>query len=573
MNADHNMGISPSLKSIALGAAIIFTPFINFLSHSNIQLLLFDEILATGVSLAVFAFLFLTVSAGLNTVRRQKNKCSLPLFFPSIAVGFYLQFYYWDLKIFFIDSLNLSLLGIDNFVAQGMTLLSLGLAWTFLFWLSTRYPRLYIRGLSVFIFFIVVSSLVNNATALLKKDHHYEVDNVSDLGTTKSAPIPIKIGKLENDSHHAIRNIYFVILDGMMSLEHAHTLDIIDFHEELQNLVSHQLRYIPKTLSSYDGTDASLGSIVHMNYLASTDAPNHKVDPNSQFKRTMARSRKSATEPYPPALLQALEMAEAQLIWQGNWFSECSASRNWVCASRLRYTQTPVLSILHDQLIFSEPFFRNSLIGQFMQRLRQALFNSGKIQRTLIPFSNSLSEASALPLSPRFSLIHHVAPHWPHKVTETCEEIEKSFPNDLSGYKANYRCVLQEIETFLQYIQSSDPSAVVILTADHGYPQRSGTGLLEPLVLNDAGSTTFLAKVFSAVRAPCECFANLGIPRSTVNLVRFALGCAFGLKIAFAPELHFSSHHNYRSYQVSDLKTFGAELADQIDDKALGICM
>jgi hypothetical protein len=185
-----------------------------------------------------------------------------------------------------------------------------------------------------------------------------------------------------------------------------------------------------------------------------------------------------------------------------------------------------------DYMNWTIPFYKLSIVGGEINRLRKRVFMEGNVKHTLIPFMRKLDKIAGLD-QPTFSFVHHMAPHFPYEVTETCDPISKPFANEFSGYRANYRCALLEIEDFVEKLSSVDPNSIIVIQSDHGWAQ------LDPLVSSEKRLMSLSAKIFNAIKAPEVCFENYGIPQSTVNSIRFALNCAYGFKFPFEENFHF----------------------------------
>ena len=60
-----------------------------------------------------------------------------------------------------------------------------------------------------------------------------------------------------------------------------------------------------------------------------------------------------------------------------------------------------------------------------------------------------------------------MSPHEPYTVSDNCQS--QNYTDMYEGYKASYRCVLQEIVDFMMYISIEDPNSIVVFQADHGW--------------------------------------------------------------------------------------------------------
>jgi len=364
---------------------------------------------------------------------------------------------------------------------------------------------------------------------------------------TTSNPDAIRSGIGSN----SYPNIYFVIVDGMMSLEHASDIGIVEQEKEELRLKKLGLTYIEKSVSSHNHTYLTLASIFQLSY---SHKPMSKpyVDRTPFYPFMMhAEAYKVPSEPSLP-LLHALEKVDVQLIWQGNSWgrSECISSSKWKCASEVSKKSNRIKVMLTEYMNTVMPFHLPSIGGRFVVEIGpggKGWDISGK--QTLIPFMNLLGNI-VNPAQSILAFVHHIAPHAPFNRTEACDPISKPFADDFSGYRANYRCVLQEIEQFLVKINTVDPDSIVLIQADHGWDH------LNPIKLSEEKKIAYRAKIFNAIKAPETCFKSYGRPLSTINSIRFALNCAYGFKFPFEDQIH------YRGFGEEDSKYGTVEMYD-----------
>ena len=112
-------------------------------------------------------------------------------------------------------------------------------------------------------------------------------------------------------------------------------------------------------------------------------------------------------------------------------------------------------------------------------------------------------------------------------VNFTCNYYEESY----KGYKNSYLCVLSEIENFANFIKKKDSDALIAIMGDHGTYIASKSELIKDKVF-------YRANVFNAIKAPEECFNKFGLPRTSVNVTRFLLNCAYGLDLIYKDIVH-----------------------------------
>lgn len=88
-----------------------------------------------------------------------------------------------------------------------------------------------------------------------------------------------------------------------------------------------------------------------------------------------------------------------------------------------------------------------------------------------------------------------------------------------------------------------DPEAIVVFQGDHGLPLRDGSRDYLNLDLSDDVKHLFSGGIFNAIKAPEACFKKYGLPKTTVNTIRFAMNCAYGYKFPYRKNIHYYSEN------------------------------
>ena len=86
-------------------------------------------------------------------------------------------------------------------------------------------------------------------------------------------------------------------------------------------------------------------------------------------------------------------------------------------------------------------------------------------------------------------------------------------------------------------INDIDPDAIVIFQADHGINMET---ILKKMELNDKEEIFLRGKIFNAIKAPEICFDKYGLPKTNINTIRFALNCAYGFKLPYRENIHYT---------------------------------
>ena len=495
MNPDQTT-LSPKRSIVIVGGVLIFfAPLVKFFSPVNFgqldRVLVYELILSLAIILIGIVLCTISVSK-ISKFFFGRNPRGL---FAILCFFFYLQFFYKPFSIFLhgyfpeIADVYVSLLKFGFFELLCTTLALLAFRWR-----NIAIPSIVLFSLSVItlsvaeLFFHMGPEVVKIAG----KSHQKE--------TVSLASIP-------NEKER--RNVYFIMLDGMMALETASRFTEVDPHTVNAILDQSGLTYIPKSISSYNTTHLSIASLMIVDF---------PVEPNSE--RYGNRHR------FYPMLMQGkgdvplvrlIKNAGGRFIWAGNNWGPCHLSTRWTCFGKASirsrpflvfYETTPFIRIV-DYLIEDPP----------RESSRYPLFN----------FLNDFKPESET--TPFFAFIHHMAPHpgWVHNAN--CDF--KNYGSDKKrGYSNSYRCVLKTISRFLKWTENHDPEAVVIIQGDHGWA-RFG------VELSAADKINLRARIFNAIRAPKKCFDRFGTPSTTINAARFALNCGFGFALPYREKKHF----------------------------------
>ena len=88
----------------------------------------------------------------------------------------------------------------------------------------------------------------------------------------------------------------------------------------------------------------------------------------------------------------------------------------------------------------------------------------------------------------------------------------------------------------MEKINNIDPEAIVVFQGDHGMNYFSN------LELTKKEKYLFEGSIFNAIKAPEICFEKYGLPKTTVNTIRFSLNCAYGFKLPYRKNIHYENN-------------------------------
>ena len=228
------------ISDVLPGLAIFFVPFFSFLSPSNLkQLPNYHLVLKIFLSLLfillVLFVLYYIVSIVVSKLWGKEIKNLFILF----CFGFYLLFFYLPIRSY-LDSY------MDSY-KWSVSLVILLTIWLATIYAACKFDRVVKRFILVFAILMLTNSIIPMVGYFYNGYlHERPVDQQMAIQFDKSEKL--------NSSNH---NIYYIILDGMMSFEEAKQAGILDkrpVNSVISQIEDLGLRYIEKSLSSYNIT-------------------------------------------------------------------------------------------------------------------------------------------------------------------------------------------------------------------------------------------------------------------------------------------------------------------------------
>jgi len=504
-----NINLTSKLSSTVIGLLIFFVPFFTYLSPSNLRRLSSSEILLTLLSLII---ILIVISISLFFIQMLLKRFFIKriMLFPIVCFAFYLNFLYMPFLGFIQETFDLQ----ENFYKLQILIYFEILCLVIIFF-GAKFNIFSVRLVFIFSIFMLISSFVP-LTSYLFDNIEKELTNSYEL----------KGDHTIQDIGLSRHNVYFVILDGMMSIETASQFNVANKKEILDNLSNTGLKYIDKSFSSYNRSMLSLASIMLMDYHYEPNSEKYTDDRNL-YPRMMYRSM-----PELP-LISYLKKANSSLVWLGN-----SIPGMWCEKERIELDQKPYLSCINAE----SNFFSENLVNFYsttpMNLIYNHIFdNKYKTQDSIGGFLKYIDKNN-IPNKPFFAFIHHGSPHHPFLVTNECEPTNyfKNSKQNFEGYKASYHCTLKNIKMFMEKINIIDPEAIVIFQGDHGPSTSYKTPTFD---VTEKEGNLLEAKIFNAIKAPKICFEKYKPPKTNVNTIRFVLNCAYGFKLPYRKNIHY----------------------------------
>lgn len=499
----------------ALASLLIYlVPYFGFLSSKNLPQISNLELLHFSVFIiSLFFFVTLMIFIFVKIVKKTISKINE--IYLACFVSFYSLFL---IKPFFDFFLKLNLLD-DNVLILTILIIT--------FYNISLLVGIF-RSLNLFIFlrrfFLIFSSLliINSITNLFKD----EITFANKDFVSEERDLEFKSTTFSDK-----KNIYFIIMDEMISLDLAEHYGILVIQDVLKEFRKLNLNYIPDTISSYSGTHYTITSILEVDQI-------------------LNKEKKIKTEKLYPAILNQKKIAvplvdflsnkNYNFYFVGNYAHTCNEfiEQNWKCISKTNYRNAQKLfKVIYYYFSFNllEIFDYRSFIKKFFKNY-DIFFEGG--QRNLDFFLNQIKKKpEIIDTKNSFFLIHQLSPHTPYTVDENCNQVSykrfggKLYEEVYEGYKASYECVLLEIDKFMKYIKTHDPNSVVVIQGDHGISLSDRAELIFDTKL-------FRAKIFNAIYSPEECRSSLSSSNTTINSIRFALNCVFDSNFEYLKKTH-----------------------------------
>ncbi len=341
------------------------------------------------------------------------------------------------------------------------------------------------------------------------------------------------------------KNIYFVIMDGMASLEQYEFLlkEANFFSEKIQKYIKDNKQfflrknfiYIENSYSTFNDTHHTLGSIMNLKPLELNKFNKKSLKYQNSLYPSVLSKNKFEINNFPN-LIKDLYKIDYDFKWLG-YKLNCKFVNPNLCydyENKKSYKSKSIINfyILKSFLINTPTlelygFFRNKL------KLDITLPDREKMKLNKKNDLNSRNEVlSEFILNVKkyqknhtsyFYFIHNILPSDPFIFDEDCNK--KNHVNGdgdmsihLENYSKNYKCALKKVREFIEFIDLHDPDAIVVFQADHG----------EKITLNRNNNKY---KIFNLIKVPNLCKKYLTNEIDSVNAVRLAISCATGTKV------------------------------------------
>ena len=391
----------------------------------------------------------------------------------------------------------------------------------FLIWLSIFASSLFFHKFNLFFCrCLIIFASINILLALFSYPKYFNeiwnskqinIENQNVKNILNSEEINLTKKSKLND-----QNIYYIIMDSMMSLELAAKINIIDEIQSKKKLQQLDLTYVDQSYSSYNQSFLTIASIMEIDYPTTEITPPY-TDKKSFFPMMMYQNKKSILLP------DLINKLEGKFIWVGNVHRPCLEweDQSWNCTYP-NYVKK--LRVLIRTIYYNTP----------LEKFVYYFFAEGGDLR--LSYYREYMERSKKENNSKFVFIDLMLPHVPFNVTKNCNPRAEN-KNTYEGYKESYQCALKEISDFTTYLSKKDPKAIIVFQGDHGFVIPEKIKTREDKITSE--QLLYRASIFNAVKAPKECFKKFGKPHTSVNTIRFVLNCAHGFNFPYRETIHY----------------------------------
>jgi len=490
------------LKKIIFLTLLFFLPFILFLNKNNLPQLEFEEIQIIFYS-QLFVLSFVVIFSLLIYkslfIKYYKN-INFNIFLTIIFILYYFSFFYNE-KF----TSNLQNIIFEGFYFSAFIFLIIFIF--FFFILLNIFNRSTEVRNSLF-FFIKIFLILNYLFFVYDVGNYFKIINYS-KNDNKS-----KLIKNQNFISNKTQSmdIYFVILDGMIPLNTAEALGIKTEKKILQDLNNLGGIISSDSITNYSSTLLSLTSIFELDYFIK-NGNNQYYDINKLFPKMLNNKT---------TLIKILKDINRDFYWVGNQWAYCKEKENINC---LVQDNTKIYISLNK-------FYKNNPLIHFINKARDYFFNKSNYyldsfdlffdtSKTLDAINVNLSN------NDKFFFIHLYKPHGPFLFDSDCNILKNENKNKLQGYSNNYNCVLSGIPNFVNKInETTDKKNIFFFIGDHGW-------------------FNYRKEVFNLIISG-SCNLDNNLPKSNINVIRFALNCSDDLRLKFLEDKYYNSKYIYK---------------------------
>ena len=519
-------------RDLTIAIFLSLIPFLVFLSIENLKQMIDNEIYFFFLINSLWTFFILILAQFLKKIFFLFQLSTKNIFKFSIF-NYIILFHFSELK-FFLVFVNV------EYQTEIFIIIYIILACYVLF-LLTKYKNFEI----FFEKFIIIYIFLNIFFVIFNfiKDQSYSSQNFKSQSKLSKNKI------LKNKSSEIInKNVYYLIFDGMSSLDYVLKQGVIDNKNlYLNKYKSQNLTYVENSISNYNNTTLSVASIFNLSSKETMMPSYEKYNNNKNFYPNFLSKRKNN-------LSEILRINNYKFYWLNDKYYKCNTvfEYNVNCYKNDFFTYFVSLN---------KTYFHNHLFSIFLKKF----INNKKNNSVIFEFVNNpkriienLKKDNDKNL---FIFGHIILPHPPWIFDENCKTkinndnsgmVDSNLESSdeyLSGYKNNYICSLKLIDDLISSIGALDPDSLIIVQGDHGINlniQRKIGYFYNGLVKDEETMNENIelikgrSMIFNLIKDNNKCKNKLNANTNS-NTVVFVLNCLFNLDLEYEKKMHHIS--------------------------------
>uniref|UniRef100_UPI0025FCFC02 sulfatase-like hydrolase/transferase n=1 Tax=uncultured Nitratireductor sp. TaxID=520953 RepID=UPI0025FCFC02 len=324
-------------------------------------------------------------------------------------------------------------------------------------------------------------------------------------------------------------NVYYFITDAFVSAAVLKELFEYDLSGFVGKMEKFGFYHADETYSSYNMTSYTISSILQGNYFLNESSPILDRRHSELLYPRMIRRNET-----PETISKAKETGYEFYLVGNNWgrcggpHVLCYDDNETSYLSQTFWSATPIDFIVPADI--GAPFAPTKNLTEEEAKGWQSARAGNAIDKVI----NHL-RAEGPPDAPRFTFVHHLAPHPPYLYFPDCTE-RSSYKVDFrlwskearEYYLANLECTERKITAVAEEIVRRDPSAIIVFQADHGSAFSLDGKWSDPFTKWEPIAIRERSSVLNLIRMPQNCRNWLYPSISNVNTVRVVLACING---------------------------------------------
>lgn len=322
-------------------------------------------------------------------------------------------------------------------------------------------------------------------------------------------------------------NLYYIITDEYARADVLKDTLYFDNSLFLNAMEERGFFVAAKARSNYTTTDLALMSLLEMDYLVTENSP-----PYTNWLR------------FYPAALNAGVVPRSLGIFRRMGYRTIRVSNGWGGCYESGFSECYIGERARHNKFFTYAlgsFIRNTPLTQIFNYMNKNI--QGKSTIDAIPAIERIL-ATSLKSESLFLFAHHFPPHSPYKYNADCSPLKSSASEEemtLEAKKEFYRdavsCTNVMILKFVDTVIKNDPTAVIVIQADHGSPFQWDRKLRLSEVSDQALHER--SAILNVIRMPERCQRSLYPEIGNVNTMRAVVGCILRKDLSFVEDRSF----------------------------------